>query len=64
MEPFFNFSVIQQVIARGVRYKSHLSLPEAERTVQPYIYLSDYNKEILESEKTKLKESKKKKKIK
>jgi len=62
MEPFFNFSVIQQVIARGVRYKSHLGLPEPERTVQPYIYLSDYNKETLESEKTKLKESKKKNK--
>lgn len=62
LEPFFNFSVIQQVIARGVRYKSHIDMDESEKTVQPYIYLSDYNKEILESEKTKLKESKKKKK--
>jgi len=64
MEPFFNFSVIQQVIARGVRYKSHIDMPKEEQTVQPYIYLSDYNKEYLESEKIKLKESKQSNKLK
>jgi superfamily II DNA or RNA helicase len=42
MEPFWNYSRIEQVIARGVRYKSHDHLPESERNVQPYIYLSDY----------------------
>ena len=62
IEPFWNFSVIQQVIARGVRYKSHIALPEDERNVQTYIYLSDYNKEMLDNEKLKIKENKKNKK--
>jgi|LauGreDrversion4_2_1035121.scaffolds.fasta_scaffold03669_2 hypothetical protein len=56
MEPYWNFSLIQQIIARGVRYKSHINLPEEERNVQTYIYLSDYNKEMLENEKSKIKE--------
>lgn len=60
MEPYWNFSLIQQIIARGVRYKSHINLPENERNVQTYIYLSDYNKEILENEKNKMKERKNK----
>lgn len=46
-EPYWNFSLIQQVIARGVRYKSHSNLPEEFRNVQVYIYLSDYNAEAL-----------------
>lgn len=62
IEPFWNFSVIQQVIARGVRYKSHIALPEDERNVQTYIYLSDYNKEMLANEKIKIKENTKNKK--
>ena len=61
-EPYWNFSLIQQVIARAVRYKSHIALPEEERNVQTYIYLSDYNKEFLENEKNKLKEKQKKSK--
>lgn len=56
MEPYWNFSLIQQIIARGVRYKSHINLPEEERNVQTFIYLSDYNKEMLENEKSKIKE--------
>ncbi len=60
MESGWNFSLIQQVIARAVRYKSHISLPEEERNVQTYIYLSDYNKDFLENEKNKLKEKQKK----
>jgi superfamily II DNA or RNA helicase len=60
MEPYWNFSLIQQVIARGVRYKSHIALPDEERNVQTYIYLSDYNKDFLENEKNKLKEKQKK----
>lgn len=59
MEPYWNFSLIQQIIARGVRYKSHIILPEEEQNVQTYIYLSDYNKEMLENEKSKIKERKK-----
>lgn len=62
MEPYWNYSLIQQVIARGVRYKSHIALPEGERNVQTYIYLSDYNKEFLDNEKNKLKEKQKKSK--
>lgn len=60
MESYWNFSLIQQVIARAVRMKSHIALPEEERNVQPYIYLSDYNKDFLENEKNKLKEKQKK----
>jgi len=43
MEPYWNFSLIQQIIARGVRYKSHIEQPEEFRNVQTFIYLSDYN---------------------
>lgn len=42
MEPFWNYARINQVITRGVRYKSHEHLPENQRTVQPYIYLADH----------------------
>jgi hypothetical protein len=42
IEPFWNYARIEQVIARGVRYRSHLGLPEDQRNVQPYIYLSVY----------------------
>jgi len=62
MEPYWNFSLLQQIIARGVRYKSHVSLKENEKNVQTYIYLSDYNKDYLQNEKNKIKERNKKKK--
>ena len=39
-EPFFNLARIDQVIGRGVRYGSHLMLPEDERDVQPYVLIS------------------------
>lgn len=55
MEPYWNFSLLQQVIARGVRYKSHISLDEKYRNVQVYMYLSDYNKVDLADMKSKLK---------
>lgn len=55
MEPYWNFSLLQQVIARGVRYKSHISLDEKCRNVQVYMYLSDYNKVDLADMKSKLK---------
>lgn len=42
MEPYWHWARIAQVLARGVRMGSHMSLPESERNVQPYIYLSDY----------------------
>lgn len=44
LNPFWNYSRLDQVIARAVRYKSHEMLPKKDRNVQPYIYLSDYPK--------------------
>lgn len=57
MEPYWNYSLIEQIIARAVRYKSHELLKKEEQNVQTYIYLSDYNKEYLQKEKTKIKEN-------
>lgn len=56
MEPYWNYSLIEQIIARAVRYKSHEILPKNEQNVQTYIYLSDYNSEYLKKEKQKIKE--------
>lgn len=41
-EPYWNMARVSQIIARGVRYESHIALPKSEHNVQPYIYLSDY----------------------
>lgn len=46
MEPFWNLARINQVETRAIRYKSHDDLPESERNVQVYIYLSDYPKNL------------------
>lgn len=56
LEPYWNYSLIEQIIARAVRYKSHDMLPKNQQNVQTYIYLSDYNSEFLKKEKEKLKE--------
>ena len=40
MEPHWNFAKINQVIGRGVRYKSHESLPKEERKVSVYYWIS------------------------
>ena len=45
-ESYWNYARLSQIIARGVRYKSHESLPMKERNLQPYIYLSDYPKDF------------------
>lgn len=42
MEPFWNYARINQVEARAIRFLSHEDLPEDERNVQVYVYLSDY----------------------
>lgn len=39
-EPFWNYVRIEQVIARAVRNNSHITLPEDEQNVQPYILLA------------------------
>jgi superfamily II DNA or RNA helicase len=51
-EPYWNMARIDQIIARGVRYLSHDALPLKEKTVQPYLYLSDYPKEYNMKKKT------------
>jgi hypothetical protein len=45
-EPYWNYARLSQIIARAVRFKSHIELPPKERIVQPYIYLSDYPKDF------------------
>ncbi len=39
-EPFWNMARIDQFVARAVRYKSHIALPEEERDVQPYLFVT------------------------
>jgi superfamily II DNA/RNA helicase len=40
MEPHWNFAKINQVIGRGVRYRSHVNLNESERNVQVFNWIS------------------------
>lgn len=40
MAPHWNKSLTKQVIARGVRYKSHANLPKSERTVKVQKFIS------------------------
>lgn len=42
LEPYWHWARMAQLFARAVRMYSHVDLPLAARTVQPYIYLSDY----------------------
>ena len=44
-EPYWNMARLDQIIARGVRYKSHIDLPKQDQNVQSYLYLSDYPKD-------------------
>ena len=53
MSPEWSYTTIEQVIGRAIRYNSHINLPENERNVQVYIYVSDYNNSYLEKEKKK-----------
>lgn len=48
MEPYWNYGRIEQIIARAVRYLSHVDYENPkERVVQPYIYLSDYPSQFI-----------------
>ncbi len=40
MEPWFNLSRIYQIIGRGIRYNSHICLPEKERNTTIYQYVN------------------------
>jgi superfamily II DNA or RNA helicase len=46
LEPWYNMNLIEQIIGRGVRNKSHCALPFKERNVLIYLYST-----LLESEK-------------
>lgn len=49
IEPYWDLARDKQVKARAVRYGSHLALPEDERTVQPYLYISVANEKMWSS---------------
>jgi superfamily II DNA/RNA helicase len=57
LEPYWDFSRILQVQGRAIRKGSHADLPENERTVQTYIYVSTPNKKARDSSKFKENES-------
>lgn len=42
MEPFWNDIRIQQVIGRAIRARSHVDLPEEERKVNVYVYVTSF----------------------
>ena len=42
LEPYWNLLRVRQVIGRGIRAKSHTSLPENERKVDVFLYLSTF----------------------
>lgn len=45
LEPYWNFSRIEQILGRAVRYCSHKALPEDQRDVKAYIYLAVHQNE-------------------
>lgn len=53
MEPNWSYTTTEQIIGRGIRYKSHEDLPEEEKNVSVYQYLADYGKDFKESFKPK-----------
>lgn len=42
LSPYWNNSMLEQVIGRGVRYCSHKGLPEEDRYIKVYIYLATH----------------------
>ena len=48
MEPHFNNSKIEQVIGRGIRYKSHSHLPEQERQVAVQRFFTTHPKSLVQ----------------
>lgn len=45
LEPSWNLSRIDQIIGRGVRFKSHQDLPLEQRNVKIYMYASVFNED-------------------
>ncbi|KAG6961386.1 hypothetical protein JG688_00009117 [Phytophthora aleatoria] len=52
MEPYWNIERILQVMACGIRFRSHSHLPPAQRTVQVYMYLATAPRDIQTKERT------------
>jgi Helicase conserved C-terminal domain len=52
MDMHWNWERALQVMARGIRYRSHEDLPENERNVQVYIYVAIPPKNVKPTEKT------------
>ena len=50
MEPYWHPVRLRQVIGRANRICSHNELPEPERTVQVFLYLMIFNKEMIKDE--------------
>ena len=51
LEPYWNFTRIEQIKARGIRFKSHDLLPKIKKNVQTYIYQSSlYSDELTSDE--------------
>jgi len=40
IDPYWNWSRMDQIIGRGVRYCSHKDMPKKERNVKIYIYIA------------------------
>jgi hypothetical protein len=45
MEPFWHYVRLQQVIGRARRYRSHVELPEADRTVKVFLYMATFSEQ-------------------
>lgn len=56
MEPFWNSNRIDQVVGRAVRAQSHAGLPEDERKVDQYLYMSVMTPEQAEERTIRLKD--------
>lgn len=50
IEPYWNPVRIEQVIGRAIRFKSHISLPENERNVEVFIYISQFDEDIMKKD--------------
>lgn len=46
MEPYWNYSRIEQIIGRAVRFCSHKGIPSEERIVNVFIYVATHPNEI------------------
>ena len=49
LEPWYNMNKIEQIIGRGVRYKSHEKLPEEMRNVSIFLHVNIDKKSSIES---------------